>query len=159
MFLNRLEEATDLTKSAEVAALLLGECGTSRILLMTQSMTVERQRLEVTIPKKRDAEAHGKGLTKFFDLTAQALLKHCNFGVLKCVIVASPGFTKDQFLNHLFKYAQTNDNKEVAQNKDKFITVHVNSPHKYVYIMYTVLQNKKQKKITNIMNKTTIISQ
>ena len=33
-------------------------------------------------------------MIRFFEAMADGLLKHVNFKVVKCVIVASPGFTK-----------------------------------------------------------------
>ena len=35
-----------------------------------------------------------------------AILRHVNFDVVKCVLIASPGFTKDLFFDHMMAYAQ-----------------------------------------------------
>ena len=35
-----------------------------------------------------------------------AILRHVNFDVVKCVLIASPGFTKDLFFDHMMSYAQ-----------------------------------------------------
>ena len=35
-----------------------------------------------------------------------AILRHVNFEVVKCVLIASPGFTKDLFFDHMMAYAQ-----------------------------------------------------
>jgi len=38
--------------------------------------------------------ARAQALNKFFDNTMQAILRHIDFAVVKCVILASPGFVK-----------------------------------------------------------------
>ena len=35
-----------------------------------------------------------------------AILRHVNFDIVKCVLIASPGFTKDLFFEHMMAYAQ-----------------------------------------------------
>jgi len=68
-------------------------------------MTLLRQRIEVDLPRKRhgDSTQHNKGLQKFFETILQALLNPNNvdFSVIKCLIVASPGFVKDQFYDYI----------------------------------------------------------
>ncbi len=60
VFLQRLEEATDVSKTAEVAAVIMTE-GLAHICLVTPSMTITRQKIEVTVPKKRyEVDAHNK---------------------------------------------------------------------------------------------------
>lgn len=60
IFLKRLQDATDISKTADVAAIILQE-GVAHILLIGAYMTVEKQKIEVNIPKKRyTATAHNK---------------------------------------------------------------------------------------------------
>ena len=68
-------------------------------------MTVTRAKIEVTIPRKRrgDCSQHEKGLTKFYEQCVQALLRHVNFDVVKAVIVASPGFVRQQFFDYMYQ--------------------------------------------------------
>lgn len=126
IFLKRLEMASDLNKTADVAAIVLTE-GLAHLCLITQHMTVEKQRFEKSIAKKRYAEAHEKDLQKFFESIMQGILRHVDFDVVKCVLIASPGFTKDQLLKYILQQAQLKDIKVLLQNKEKFLLVHSSS--------------------------------
>lgn len=53
------------------------------------------------------------------------------FSVVKCILVASPGFVKDQFISYLFKEAVRQDCKLLLENRSKFMVVHSSSGHKY----------------------------
>lgn len=54
-----------------------------------------------------------------------------NFNVVKCIFVASPGFTKDQFGDFLANQSSNNKNYEVIrQNLKKFMYVHSSSGYK-----------------------------
>jgi len=53
------------------------------------------------------------------------------FSVVKCILVASPGFVKDQFISYLFKEAVRQDCKILLENRSKFMMVHSSSGHKY----------------------------
>ncbi|CAG8710254.1 5975_t:CDS:2, partial [Acaulospora colombiana] len=93
--LERIGEACDITKQADVAAIVLQE-GLANICLVTRNMTLVRQRIEHSIPKKRKGSTsnYEKGLQKFYEQVLQAILNHVNFEVVKAVILASPGFVK-----------------------------------------------------------------
>lgn len=51
--------------------------------------------------------------------------------MVKCILVASPGFVKDQFIAYLYKEAVRQDNKVLLENRPKFMLVHSSSGHKY----------------------------
>lgn len=51
--------------------------------------------------------------------------------MVKCILVASPGFVKDQFITYLYKEAVRQDNKVLLENRPKFMLVHSSSGHKY----------------------------
>lgn len=61
----------------------------------------------------------------------QAILRHINFDVVKCIIIASPGFVKDQFYEYMFQTAIKTDNKLLLENKGKFVLVHASSGFKH----------------------------
>jgi protein pelota len=61
----------------------------------------------------------------------QAVLRHVNFEIIKCVLIASPGFVKDQFFDYMFQMAQKMDNKILLENKGKFVLVHASSGFKH----------------------------
>merc|ERR1712112_201621 len=81
--------------------------GTGQVCLVTSCMTVTRAKIEVSIPRKRrgDVSQHEKGLNKFYDQCIQALLRHVNFDVVKAVIIASPGFVRQQFFDYMYQQA------------------------------------------------------
>ncbi|KAI8865580.1 hypothetical protein GQ42DRAFT_91468 [Ramicandelaber brevisporus] len=104
--LDRISSACDVKRNAKVAALVMDE-GLANMCLITDYTTVLRQRIEVNIPKKRSGSTteYDKGMGKFFEQARQALLKHVDFDVVKAVILASPGFVKDQFYQYLLDSA------------------------------------------------------
>ena len=55
------------------------------------------------------------------------------FVVVKCVLVASPGFVKDQFCEYMFQQAIKNDWKVISDNKSRFILVSVKCFHFHIY--------------------------
>jgi len=60
-----------------------------------------------------------------------ALTSNVNFDVVKCVVVASPGFTKDQFGDFLANNTSNNKNYEIIRkNLNKFVYVHSSSGYK-----------------------------
>ncbi len=72
-------------------------------------------------------------MEKFFERIIQALLTHINFDIVKAVIVASPGFIKDQFFAYMNEYVVKNIQtaKVLQDNKSKFILVHSASGFKH----------------------------
>ena len=76
----------------------------------------------MAIPRKRRGSAtqHEKALERFYDTVVQAVLRHVNFEVVKAVVVASPGFVKDQFLEYLKQYSIKNDVKGKLVNGSWF---------------------------------------
>ncbi|KAK2165953.1 hypothetical protein LSH36_44g13016 [Paralvinella palmiformis] len=130
--LERIEQACDVTQHADLAAIVMQE-GLAHICLITSSMTLVRAKIETNIPRKRKGMCaqHDKGLTKFYDQIIQAIMRHVNFDIVKCIIVASPGFVKDQFAEYMFQQAQKLDNKLLLENKSKFILIHSSSGFKH----------------------------
>uniref|UniRef100_A0A3B4GN98 Protein pelota homolog n=2 Tax=Haplochromini TaxID=319058 RepID=A0A3B4GN98_9CICH len=130
--LDRIDQACDPTQRADVAAVVMQE-GLANLVLVTPAMTLLRAKVEVTIPRKRKGSCtqHDKGLEKFYEAVMQAILRHINFDVVKCILVASPGYVKDQFTTYLFNEAVRQDNKILQENRPKFMLVHSSSGHKY----------------------------
>lgn len=61
----------------------------------------------------------------------QGVLRHLNFDIVKCVILASPGFVKDQFMDYMVQQAVKYDNKIILENKSKFLLAHASSGFKH----------------------------
>lgn len=130
--LERVDTACDPTQSADVAAVIMQE-GLAHVCLITSSMTLIRAKIDVTIPRKRKGfvQQHEKGLAKFYDNVMQAILRHINFDIVKCILIASPGFVRDQFYEYMFQMAIKTDNKLLLDNKSKFMLVHSSSGFKH----------------------------
>ncbi|XP_077995484.1 protein pelota homolog [Glandiceps talaboti] len=130
--LERIEMACDPSQSADVAAVVMQE-GLANVCLVTSSMTIVRAKIETNIPRKRKGMCtqHDKGLERFYEALMQAILRHINFDVVKCILIGSPGFVKDQFHDYMFTQAVKNDIKLLLENKSKFILVHASSGFKH----------------------------
>ncbi|GBC05123.1 hypothetical protein RclHR1_06050001 [Rhizophagus clarus] len=138
--LERVNEACDVTKQADVAAIVLQE-GLANVCLVTQNMTIVRQRIEHPIPRKRKGSIknYEKGLQNFFNQVMQSILRHINFEIVKVVILASPGFVKDQCYEYIFAEATRQDIRQLIENKRKFVLIHCSSGHKHA--LQEVLQD------------------
>lgn len=110
--LERVDIACDVTQSADLGAVIMQE-GLAHVCLITSSMTLVRSKIDVNIPRKRkgNPKGHETGLAKFYDAVLQGILRHINFDVVKCVLIASPGFVKDQFFEYMNEQAVKTDNK------------------------------------------------
>uniref|UniRef100_A0A2P2I0E1 Protein pelota homolog n=2 Tax=Hirondellea gigas TaxID=1518452 RepID=A0A2P2I0E1_9CRUS len=130
--IQRIEDACDPTKHAELAAITMQE-GLAFVVLITSAMTVERAKIDVNIPKKGKADdtQRKKNMLKFFEQIAASVYRHFNFDVLKAVIIASPGFLKDDFFSYLIKDATDQGHKQLLDNKGKFILVRASSGFKH----------------------------
>lgn len=130
--IDRIDQACDPSRSADIAAVVMQE-GLANVCLVTSSMTIVRAKLDVQIPRKRrgDASQHEKGLQKFYDQVVQALIRHVNFDVVKAILIASPGFVRQQFFDYMYQQAVKTENKLLFENKSKFILVHSSSGYKH----------------------------
>ncbi|KAJ7535571.1 hypothetical protein O6H91_12G039000 [Diphasiastrum complanatum] len=130
--LDLLKHACDPSTNADVIALLMQE-GLSQLCLLGPSITTTKAKIETSIPRKRGAAIAGydKALNKFFENTLQAVLRHVDFGVVRCLIIASPGFMKDQFYDYMMLEATRREIRPIIENKSKIILVHASSGYKH----------------------------
>ncbi|KAL1560175.1 CDP-diacylglycerol--glycerol-3-phosphate 3-phosphatidyltransferase [Salvia divinorum] len=107
--------------------------GVCHILLIGKSITITRARIETSVPRKHGPAVAGydKALNKFFENILQAFHKHVDFNVVRCAVIASPGFTKDQFYKHLLLEAERRQLRSVIENKSRIILVHTTSGYKH----------------------------
>ncbi|KVI04461.1 eRF1 domain 1/Pelota-like protein [Cynara cardunculus var. scolymus] len=101
--IDALHQASDPSASADLAVVLMQE-GLAHILL---------------------------ALNKFYENVLQAFMKHIDFKVVRCAVIASPGFTKDQFHRHLMLEAERRDLRHIIENKSRIILVHSTSGYKH----------------------------
>lgn len=130
--LDRVEMACNPAHQADLAAVIMHE-GLANICLITQHLTITRQKIEHTIPRKRKGlcSQHDKGLEKFFDTIIAAIIKHIDFAIVKAVIVASPGFLKDQFFEYMMMKATRENERHLIENRSRFILLHASNGFKH----------------------------
>ena len=131
IYLDRIDEACNPERGAEIACVVMGG-GLAHVCLVTGSVTVTKARIDVNIPKKRTgSSAHGKSITKFYDAVYRAILTHVPFEKIKCVLLGSPGFQKDDFWAFLMAESVRRDDRPLIENKGKFVLCHSSSGHKH----------------------------
>ncbi|XP_073117741.1 protein PELOTA 1 isoform X2 [Elaeis guineensis] len=121
MALDVLQQACDPSASADLAVILMQE-GLAHLFLIGKSITTTRSRIETSIPRK-----HGPAIAGY----ESALLKHIDFKVVRCVVIASPGFTKDQFRDYLLLEAERRQLRSIIENKSRLILAHSTSGYKH----------------------------
>ncbi|KAH0871283.1 hypothetical protein HID58_078305 [Brassica napus] len=100
--LDTLKQASDPAASADLAVVLMQE-GLGQIFLVGRR----------------------------FVLVPRAFAKHVDFSVVRCAVIASPGFTKDQFHRHLLLEAERRQLRPIIENKSRIILVHTNSGYRH----------------------------
>lgn len=68
-------------------------------------------------------------MEKFYQTVYQSLLRHLPFNTLRAIVIASPGFTRDSLFDYIFAEATRTGNKPLLAARNKFLRVHVSSPH------------------------------
>lgn len=128
--LDRVDEATNPERHADAAAVVMNE-GVASVCLISGGMTHLRAKVEGSIPRKHKAavNSHDKAVARFHENVLNAMVRHIPFETVKAVIIASPGFIKDQFMEFLLAEALRKDIRVVLENKLKFMLVHTSSGH------------------------------
>jgi len=132
VFLDLLDEATHPERQAEVGAVVMQGTGLAHVCVVTGALTITKARIEVNIPKKRTGSSqHPKAMKKFYEAVYQAVLRHIDFAKIKCVVLGSPGFVKDDFFEYLKTESVRRDDRPLIENKSKFILCKASSGHKH----------------------------
>lgn len=138
-----LAAATNPAASADLAAVLIDVSGaaTATLALVGGSTTTVRARLEAALPKKKGAAAahgaHDKALSSFYDKVVAAIARHVDWGVVRCLVIAGPGFGKDGLLARLKAGAASGggasggDKALAAALTDRVITAHASSAYRH----------------------------
>jgi protein pelota len=133
--LEMLKEACDTDRKAELWAVVLGE-GTANICMITEHQTILRQHIEVPVPRKRKggADGHTKGMDKFFATTLSTLLRQIDLagtqhGKTLPLLLASPGFVAQAFLQYMKAEATRTTNKPLLALVPSVIIAHASSAH------------------------------
>jgi protein pelota len=146
-----LAAAANPAAAADLAALLIDVSGTASatLALVGGSTTSIRARLEAALPKKKGAAAahgaHDKALAAFYDKVAAAIARHVDWGVVRCLVIAGPGFGKDGLAARLAARTSESaggsggvpggggdDRKALAAAlKDRVVLAHASSAYKH----------------------------
>ncbi|XP_003372988.1 protein pelota-like protein [Trichinella spiralis] len=129
--MERINEACNASSEADLAAVVMQD-GLAHICLITNTMTISRAKITKSIPQKSryNASQRQVAFKKFFEAVKAALLLNVNFDVVKCVLIASPGFLRDQFFAYLYS-EDSSKNEVLLNNKSKFILVQSTTGHKH----------------------------
>jgi protein pelota len=128
--LERLKLATDVSQQADLAAVVM-HAGLAHVCLITPNMTKLVAKVETSIAKKRSGvvSGHEKSMNNFYDAVIEQVRK-LKFDVVKACLVASPGFTRDEFLKYMFQKPEAQI-RDLIPHKSKFISVHSSSGYKH----------------------------
>ncbi|KAF2274344.1 uncharacterized protein EI97DRAFT_468808 [Westerdykella ornata] len=136
--LEMLREACDTERKAEIWAVVMGE-GVANICLITEHQTILRQRVEVAVPRKRRGgiDGHDKGMEKFFSTTLSTLWRHIESartsstdpGKTVPLLLASPGFVAQAFLQYIKTEASRTMNKALLALIPSILIAHASSHH------------------------------
>lgn len=123
--LDTIRNACSIEAKAEVGAVVLEE-GVAHVCLLTENMTVLRNKVQKSIPKKRrgDSSQHDNALRKFIETTAESTLRNLDIDRLKAVILVSPGTTAKLLYEKIIEIATKSHNKQLLHSRGKFIVAH-----------------------------------
>lgn len=132
VYLDRVNTALNPTIDADLAAVIMQE-GLAHVLLVSRSLTLTIARIENSIPKKGKSAIFGRdaATNKFFDNIYRAVEQHVDMKAIKVMLVASPGFVKDEFYKHMMLEATRREARGIIENKAKIVLCHASSGHKH----------------------------
>ncbi|KAK2952770.1 putative PELOTA like protein [Blattamonas nauphoetae] len=137
--LDKLREAKDGDRSPDMCIVVMQE-GLAGIYIQTENVLLKKSKVQLDIPRKgsnkfsRDkVSPREKGMFAFFDAVKTAIETHIDLENVGCVILASPGFVKDDF----WKYLEASQDKlskgaqktQITAYKSKFVFAHCSSAH------------------------------
>lgn len=127
----RIRQACDPKLSADLAAVLITE-GLAQVCLVGSSTTLVRAKIEANLPRKRGASAAGydKAWDKFLNSVFEAVARHVDWGIVKCLVIAGPGFAKDSFRTFLDAEAVRRDVRPLIENKARIVVAQASSAYK-----------------------------
>ncbi|KAJ0420044.1 eRF1 domain 1-domain-containing protein [Aspergillus carlsbadensis] len=145
-----LKDAVDEggNRRAEAVAVVMQE-GLAHICFIGQHRTILKQKVEMSVPRKRAGGSdHDKTMTKFYQTTLDTLLRLLEFntsatsmsmaGPARPVLLASPGFIATSFQKHIQSVANTST-PALKRLLPSIVVVH--SASGYLHSLTEVLQS------------------
>jgi len=134
------------------------EEGISHLFLVGKNATYLKSKIEHHLPKKKTQalihDKFAKAQGAFFTKIINAMLKYINFEVVKSVIIASPGFTKNEFYDYLNQQFEQNKYPELKNRKDMFILEHSTSGFKH-----SLKEILSSKSVQSKISKSSVVSE
>ncbi|OJJ51316.1 hypothetical protein ASPZODRAFT_127375 [Penicilliopsis zonata CBS 506.65] len=141
-------------RRAEAVAVVMQE-GLAHICFIGQFQTILKQKVEMSVPRKRSGGSdHDKGMTKFYQVTLDTLLRQLEFNTsttsltgndpVKPILLASPGFVATGFQKHIQGVASTTM-PALKRLLPSIVVVH--SASGYLHSLSEVLQSPSVKTI------------
>eukprot|EP00890_Picochlorum_soloecismus_P006742 jgi/Picsp_1/893/NSC_04379-R1_protein pelota homolog len=130
--IDRINQSTNPAASADLAVVMITE-GYAIVCLVGRNCTIVKSKVESSIPRKKGAAAAGydKAMIRFHEKVFDAVVKAVDWNVIKCLVIAGPGFAKDSFKEFLDLEAQRKENKVLLQNRSKIVIAAASSPYKH----------------------------
>lgn len=148
MHLQQLDQATDIHKSAEVAVVLL-DAGVANFHLLTAVLAKDVHRVSVTLPRKRvTTTGYDKAVIRYYEQVYAGIKDHVDLELVKCVVFAGPGFTKEDFLTWMLNRANQMGDTAFLQKKSMFVCAHASCVHKQA-LKELLADEQVQKSIAN----------
>lgn len=148
MFLQQLDQATDVHKTAEVAAVLL-EAGVANFFLLTSVLAKDVHKVSVQLPKKRvTTTGYDKAVVRFYEQVYAGIRDHINLDLVKCVVLAGPGFVKTDFLEWMVMRATQTGDSAILKKKSVFVAAQASCTHKQA-LKELLADEQVQKSIAN----------
>ena len=120
-----LTEALDISRRASVIVVLM-DAGVTNMYMLTSVLMKDLAKVIVHVPKRKSASSgHDKAMQKFFEQTARSMQSNIRFDVVSCIVVAGPGFVKDDFMKYLLA------KPEMQQFSKLFLVAHASGAFKH----------------------------
>lgn len=148
MHLQALDAATDAHKTSEVAVVLL-EAGVANFHLLTSVLAKDVHRVSVALPRKRlTTTGYDKAIARFYEQVYSGIKDHVNLDLVKCVVLAGPGFVKDDYMTWMMDRANKGGDTHILQKKSTFVTAHASCVHRQA-LKELLADEQVQKSIAN----------
>ncbi|KAK4098866.1 hypothetical protein N658DRAFT_430970 [Parathielavia hyrcaniae] len=125
--LQSLKEALSEDRPEAIAAVIMQE-GLANICLITENRTILKQRIESAIPKRREADTT-RAVSSFFDKILSHLRNTIDFSIPRTLLLASPGFTAQDFRSHMQSEATRAGDKALQHIVKGALVVHSSTGH------------------------------
>ena len=136
-----LKDACNPETKADTAAVVLQE-GVAHICILTASLTILKQKIEYSLPKKKtatDIVKFDEKTEKFYKAIYTSMTKNYDFSKLKMIILCSPGFYAKTLYDKIIQYATQEQNRNILDNESMFLIAH--SSTGYMQGITEVLKN------------------